>query len=180
MPKQHLTAKGVDNLRAPKSGRIEIWDASKPGFGVRMSSAGIKSWVVMYRVAGKVGNNRGRITLGRVGDQPPALTLADARERAETILAKARGGIDPARKKIAASAAASPGDITFRWLATEYKDRKCPAIVRGDEIKRLIDRVLMPNWGDLPLAEIRKRHAREILDDMWMEKPAAALLEVHS
>ncbi|MEE8272947.1 MAG: site-specific integrase [Alphaproteobacteria bacterium] len=175
MPKQHLTVRGVDNLRAPKSGRIEIWDASKPGFGVRMSSAGIKSWVVMYRVAGKAGNNRGRITLGRVGDQPPALTLADARERAETILAKARGGIDPARKKIAASAAASPGDITFRWLATEYMDRKCPTIVRGEEIKRLINVALMPTWGDLPLAEIRKRHARDILDEMWTERPAAGL-----
>jgi len=50
-------------LRKLKSGeeRIEVWDAKLPGFGVRVSPAGTKSFVLLYRFRGLPQ----RLTLGR-------------------------------------------------------------------------------------------------------------------
>src|SRR5438094_4021443 len=45
-----LTDLAVAKAKPPASGRTEIWDAMLPGFGLRISVKGGKSWVVMYRV----------------------------------------------------------------------------------------------------------------------------------
>src|SRR6266550_4189128 len=60
MPTIRLTQRGVDTLKPPASGRVEYWDAHLPGFGLRVSAPGpknkgqgLKTWITMYRVAGK-------------------------------------------------------------------------------------------------------------------------------
>ena len=50
MPKARLTAASVERLRPPAKGRIEYWDNLLPGFGLRVSETGAKTWVLMYRV----------------------------------------------------------------------------------------------------------------------------------
>ena len=61
MPKTRLTAVSVERLRPPAKGRIEYWDNLLPGFGLRVSETGAKTWVLMYRV----GRRQRRLTLGR-------------------------------------------------------------------------------------------------------------------
>src|SRR5258708_38046740 len=43
MPRQTLTARYVDAVKPPASSRAEHWDASTPGFGLRVSASGRKS-----------------------------------------------------------------------------------------------------------------------------------------
>src|SRR3546814_3397617 len=94
MPTEKITTKRIEAIKPPAAGRLELWDATLPGFGLRITDKGRKSWMVMYRIAGK----QKRLTLGHY----PALSLADAREDAGKALGKVERGIDPAEEKAAA------------------------------------------------------------------------------
>ena len=63
MIKKALTAAGVERLKIPKRGRVERYDGRLPGFGVRVTSNGHKSWIVL----GQLNGQRVRCTLGAVG-----------------------------------------------------------------------------------------------------------------
>lgn len=66
----------LQKLLAPAKGQKFYANDSIPGFGVRVSQGGSKSFLVI------VGKERQHITLGRY----PIVSLAQARERARTIL----------------------------------------------------------------------------------------------
>ena len=57
--KKKLTDRAVKLLR-PRGDRYEVWDTDYPGFGVRVSPAGRKSFVYLYRFEGRPR----RMTLG--------------------------------------------------------------------------------------------------------------------
>ena len=58
----------------PRPKQLDYFDDTLPGFGLRVSYNGRKSWIVLYRCNGV----KGRLTLGRVD----VLPLVDARELA--------------------------------------------------------------------------------------------------
>lgn len=78
----------IDKLECPPDKNlVYLWDSSMPGFGVRCTSAGIKSFVVRYRVGGAQ-----RIkTIARTA----VLDLTDAQKKAREKLAEAQNGEDP-------------------------------------------------------------------------------------
>ena len=47
-----LTDRSLDALR-PRTGRYEIWDDARKGFGVRITPRGVKSFVWVYHFEGK-------------------------------------------------------------------------------------------------------------------------------
>src|SRR4051812_32781217 len=53
MPRLNFTARTIEALKAPALTREEYWDESTPGFGIRISPEGRKSWVFLYRFAGR-------------------------------------------------------------------------------------------------------------------------------
>src|SRR5215212_11375249 len=89
MPKIRLTAAAVDRFKPPETGQVEYFDTHLPAFGLRISYSGTKAWFVTTRIDRKLT----RITLGR----HPAMSLAEAREKARTVLEQAKGGTDPRR-----------------------------------------------------------------------------------
>ncbi|SDJ66694.1 Arm DNA-binding domain-containing protein [Aliiruegeria lutimaris] len=74
-----LTDIRIKNLRVPESGQKTYFDAALPGFGVRVSQGGTKSFVVM------LGEKRRLRTIGRY----PAMKLADARKAAKRVQVEA-------------------------------------------------------------------------------------------
>ena len=70
-----LTDLSIRKLRAPDSGQKTYFDDALPGFGIRVSQGGTKSYVVMY------GKQRRLKTLGRY----PDMGLADARRAAKRV-----------------------------------------------------------------------------------------------
>ena len=93
------------SLPAPERGRIDYRDAGLPGFMVRVTAAGIRTYCVWFRPR----RSRGvcRITLGDVR----AMSLADARDEARALLRKGLAGVDPReerRKADGGSAACFP------------------------------------------------------------------------
>jgi len=81
-----LTDISVRNLPAPASSwKVYVDDAFK-GFGVRVTSNGVKSFVLTF------GPERKRVTIGRY----PVISLANARQEAKKLLAEATLGNRPA------------------------------------------------------------------------------------
>lgn len=84
-----LTIKAVDALRPPASGQAFLWDGELKGFGVRVTKAGAKTFILQYRNAS--GKSR-RINIGRHG----IMTLELARGEAKIKLGAIAAGEDPA------------------------------------------------------------------------------------
>lgn len=106
-----LTDLQIKRMHPPKQGQRTVFDDALPGFGVRISQGGSKSFVVMY------GKKRHLKTIGRY----PALTLAEARKDARRLLVELQDsdGLQPANRKVSFSEARS------RFLA-DSKTRNKP------------------------------------------------------
>lgn len=84
-----FTDLSIRALKPPETGYAYVWDSTLRGFGIRLSAkTGSKTFCVL------IGNGR-RQTIGKYGPKPN-LSLADARDRAKTILAeKTLGKVRP-------------------------------------------------------------------------------------
>jgi integrase len=143
----------VAEAKAPAAGRLDLWDEALPGFGLRVSGAGRKSWQVMYRVAGR----KRRMTLGRY----PALSLEIARDAAEDALREAARGRDPAAER----ASMTGGALTFEAFAKAYVERHAkPNKLSWAEDARMIERDLLPAWRRRPAETITRRDVIELLE----------------
>lgn len=154
MPNLKFTARGIAALKAPASGRIEYFDEGVPGFGIRISSSGVKSWVVLYRHKGR----KRRHTLGTY----PAMTLADAYEKARQSLNQAANGTDPAGDKRAERLADTFGDLAEEYMQLHAMRKK--KHWQPDEQKLKHD--LLPKWKNLKAKEITRRDVIQLLDEI--------------
>ncbi len=151
----------------PESGNLVKWDSEVKGFGVRITAKGVISFVLSYR--NKEGNKR-RYTIGRF-DEPyvdkdraiDRLSIQQARDIAFDLKKGIRNGIDPLDPE-PEKKAAKPGETTFSELAAQYLEHaekhKRPGSVRND--RGNINRLLLPQWGDWKLADIKLRHIEKL------------------
>ncbi|MGH8579538.1 MAG: Arm DNA-binding domain-containing protein [Gammaproteobacteria bacterium] len=82
-----ITKTQLDHLEPPESGYALHWDSLIHGFGVRVTAAGAKSFILQTRIHAK----QKRITLGGYG----ALTVEQARRQARRLLGEIAAGHDP-------------------------------------------------------------------------------------
>jgi hypothetical protein len=109
MTARRLTKQIVDGLM-PRDTDYVVWCGELRGFGCRVRASGHKSYVVMYRAGGRNATTR-KVTIGVYGK----LTVAQAREEAASILAKAELGEDVALQR-----ARSRAEMTVSELCDEY------------------------------------------------------------
>jgi len=85
-----LTDRKVESLKAaPKGERYQVMDALVPGFGVRVTDKGVRTYILQARYPGS--KNSVRREINRVG----VLTLEEARDKAREWLKSIKRGIDP-------------------------------------------------------------------------------------
>ena len=152
---QKLTEATVANAKPPTVGKLMLWDALLPGFGLRITDKGSKSWVVMYRLGGREAA-RQRLTLGKY----PALSLAKARDEARSALGDAAKGMMPAlaRKK------QEPLE-TFAAVADEFVERYAKQHNRSwRETERILQRYVVPAWGSRPIGDLTRQDVIKLLD----------------
>ncbi|CAL1241920.1 tyrosine-type recombinase/integrase [Candidatus Methylocalor cossyra] len=107
----NFTKRAIDALPLPAAGqRATYRDTKTPGLQLRITSAGVKTFVVFRRVNGKPE----RITLGKY----PAMTIEQARARAADVNADIAMGVSPAAKRRADKA-----DMPFAAFWKEYLER---------------------------------------------------------
>ncbi|MCH9050075.1 MAG: tyrosine-type recombinase/integrase [Proteobacteria bacterium] len=174
MARPNFTAASIDKLKPPKKGRIEKYDGKIPGFGVRVTDKGVKTWIAVYTSPIKRNGKpwRRRYTIGRVGDHD----LADARDRADRILRDARAGIDPIEKERQERLAADDESKTFRVAVDEFVDLKISKQTpRGQKESRRPLESLRPEWGYRNVADIGRLEIIDLRDRLVKEgKPYAA------
>ena len=162
MAKTTLTARGVAALK-PGANRLEVFDTKCPGFYVRVSPSGAKTYGVMYRHNGR----KRRLTIGSTS----TWGLADARQRArEAIRFSGTGERDMATEKTDARQA-----DTFAELAAEYLERWAKPRKRSwREDERIVSRYLNPKIGNVKVADVRRADIRRLLDDIATDAPIMA------
>ncbi|MBN1567415.1 MAG: tyrosine-type recombinase/integrase [Acidobacteria bacterium] len=157
--------------------RMDYWDDSLPGFGLRITPNGDKTFCVKYRIAGK----QRRFTLGRY----PAIGLATAREMARDAFELVRKGTDPALAKREAEQATFEQERKaleqerllreyeqniFKRLSHDYLEQYAKPKKRSWKTDEwYIEKVLNPEFGNRPLADIKRREIRELLDRLVAE-----------
>jgi integrase len=119
----------------PRPQQLDYFDDILPGFGLRVSYNGRKSWVVLYRCNGV----KGRVTMGRFD----VLPLADAREKARDALKAAATGNDPAILRHRDREAPTFKQLADRYIEEYAKPRKRT----WQKDRRLLENNLIPALG---------------------------------
>jgi integrase len=159
MPTIRLTQLAADKIAPPATGRIVYWDRLLPGFGLRVTANGAKSWIASYRLAD------GRKVMETIAPLARLPRVDDARQAARTSMEKAAGGNNPvAEKRTEAThtAANTVGAAATRYL--DHCDRNLkPKTAR--EWRRIFEHDVLPRWVERPLAEITKGDVLELVND---------------
>ena len=145
MPK---ITKSVVDRTDPGARDVWIWD-DMPGFALRVSPSGTKSYVVQYRDENR---RTRRVTLGRHG----VLTPDQARKRARELLGEVAGGGNPAERKKTAQEHTEPtvSDLCTRYLEEHAKVHKSEKSYNNDEQK--IRDYVKPKMGSRPVSDITR------------------------
>lgn len=162
MAKAKLTQAAVEKVGAPAAGRVDLFDRHLPGFGLRVSAGGHRSWFVFFRIGGK----QRRYTIATLLQMPE---VAKARDAARAILQDVAKGIDPGAVRDAPPPAAP---ITFRELVDQFIDRWAKKRNRTWQgTQRIFELHVLPAWGKRPAASITRKDVRALLDDLSDELP---------
>ena len=111
-----LTKSQIERAKPPAEGRLVLWDHDLPGFGVRLFASGQRSFICRYRLAGS--RQKQTATIGTYG----LITLAQARAKAQELLAKVKLGADPQTERKTRAAAEGVRVLTVAELIRRYSE----------------------------------------------------------
>ena len=158
MPKRALSDLTVKRAKPPTNGQVDIFDAGYPGFALRVSYGGGKSWVYFYRIGGRLR----RRSLGTY----PAVTLAEARQLWRDAKHQVSLGRDPGWQRAS--------DLNFESVAREWLKRDQADKRSLKEVTRIVEKELIPKWGQRSIRDIR-RHDILVLSDRIADRGATTM-----
>ena len=163
-----VTKRSVDALRAGPADQF-LWDDELRGFGLKVTPAGRRVYLLQYRMGGRGASTR-RMTIGVHGSP---WTPAGARTEAERLLILVRQGKDPAaekeeRKRIAV-------DLAFELYSLKFlKDYGKPNWRDGTygNAESNLRRYVTPILKKKPLPNIRRADISAVFDALPSGSPA--------
>jgi integrase len=167
MPTAHLTKTTVDALTPGERVSI-VYDTELTGFGVRITPAGSKSWIVEYRPGGGRKSATRRMTLAPT----TMLTAHEARKKARDLLAAARLGDDPAGKR-----RKNREVSTFRDFAERYLSEEAEIKLKGRTVANYriyFRKHAVPRIGALKLNAVSKADIARLHRSIGQAMPATA------
>jgi integrase len=194
MAKQKLTDGFVEGLT--KNGRDHmIWDEALPRFGVRVTPAGRKLYLVQYRAKAAPGvpSVTRKVTIGEHGGD--LWNVTKARAQARKLLGPVDGGGDPVADRIAkaeadklarveaadAAARAAAEAVAqererFEVVAERYIAQALKGKRSAGEIARHLRRGPVAAWHGRRVAAIRRVDVADLMDGLRERSPATARL----
>ncbi len=156
-----LTADFARTARAEHGAeRTVYWDKDLPGFGLMVTPAGHRSWVIQYRV--KRTSRRMKIN--------GVLPLSEARKEAKALLGRVARGDDPVTERRMAPLA---NKNTLKAVADRYFTREGKKLRTGAKRHATLERLVYPDMGLRQIHEIRRSDINRLLDDIEDNRGAA-------
>lgn len=137
----------IKRMKPPEVDHYVEWDSEIPGFGARITAAGVVSFILDYRIFGR----RRRYTIGRY----PDLTATAARVEAGELRARIRAGHDLMEERHQMRGEPSLADLVTAYKESEAYQRLRPLSRRN--YKQMLDTIVTPKLGNLRLKAIGKR-----------------------
>src|SRR5262245_8449632 len=155
-----LTPANVRKAKADEGkDRTIFWDAKTSGFGLQVTAAGHKSFIIQYRSKGR----SRRMAIDGV------LTLEAARKRARALLGEVAHDRDPLAER--RTEIARERD-TFQAIAESYFARECKKLRTAADRQRVLKRLVYPRLGAQPIGDIRRSDIVRLLDHLEDENGA--------
>lgn len=162
---EHLTERGAKAFPTPASGNKVYYDATLKGFGLRVTAAGVRSFVLNYMIHGK----ERRMTIG----QFPAWSVVKAREEASRLKRMIDSGIDPLAEKEARSAEfraedQAPNLSTLRDFYMSHHAPKKSQAAAQDDRSMFDSHIVRVIGGNTKLKDILKYDVERLHLDLTM------------
>jgi Arm DNA-binding domain len=150
--KAHLTERSIKAAELHPARNIIVRDDEVIGFGVRVTTAGAKSFVLSYTIAGR----ERRITIGSW----PDWSVSSAREKACELKRRIDNGDDPLAEREEARTAA-----TIRELVHRYITEHVPTLAErhGNDQISMLRKIVEPEWGARKAADITETDVAKLL-----------------
>jgi integrase len=142
------------------------------GLYLRITGAGARSWIFRYMLHGR----RHDLGLGSLD----AVSLAQARQKAQEARTLCAGGVDPVGAKhahLAAARAAVAKMVTFKDAATAYiaaHRSGWRSVIHAGQWETTLADYVFPMLGTLPVATIDTPLVLRVLEPMWAAKTVTA------
>ncbi len=143
-----ISKRSADALKPGERNKL-LWDSALPGFGLKVTPAGGRTYLVQYRIGGRKGRTR-RVTIGKHGP----LTPEQARLEAKRILGEVAAGQDPAEDRTRARQAITVAELCELYLLQGVAAKKAPTVAKD---RGRIELHVKPLLG--------RRRARDITQD---------------
>ncbi len=153
-----ITKRSTDALRA-KSSEYFYWDDQIPGFAVRVSPKGKKSYIIQYRSGGRTR----RMNLGAHG----ILTPNQARDLARNKLGAVAFGGDPSSELQKERRAPNVSVLCDRFM-DEHVMLRCKPSTQG-EYRRCCDMYIKPKLGAHRVQDITRADVAELHHSLRMK-----------
>lgn len=145
------TNRDIPALPVPTSGNRIYYDDNIKGFGVRVTAAGARAFILNYRI----GRRERRITIGSF----PDWSLSSAAKVAKELKQKIDSGIDPLAERQERRDAVTVDQLCDIFIE-EHLPKKAPATQR--DYKQIIDTYIRPDLKHEPVADVDFVHANKI------------------
>ena len=153
----HLTKKLVSSTP------VTVWDDRLPGFGVRVTKGGSRSYVIRYRTEARTDR---LMTIGRVADMHPD----DARELARERFKEIRHGADPKADRDKRRDAPTVNDLASRFIAEHSVKKRASTAVNYELGFRLH---VLPRMGSMKVRDVSEEDVEKMHREM-IQTPIAA------
>jgi integrase len=170
----NITKRAVDSAKARRTDTY-LWDKELHGFGLKLTPAGRKVYLVQYRLGGRKGRTR-RVTIGQHGSP---WTPRTARTEAERLLGEVAVGRDPAADRDKAKADRSLGAVLDQFMGEHVNKLKSATVEEYQRLARLYIKPRLQNRaiGDLKRLDTARLH-HELSDKPYQANRVLALLSV--
>ena len=154
----NITKRAIDAAKA-LSVDSYLWDKELHGFGLKVTPAGSKVYLVQYQLGGRKGRTR-RVTIGRHGEVTPTFARAEAKR----LLGEIAAGRDPAVERDKAKASNSLAVVLEQFMS-EHVRSKLKART-ASEYQRTARLHILPRLGRHLIGEVKRTDIARLHHEM--------------
>jgi integrase len=163
----NITKRTVD-AATPGACDLFVWDTKLKGFGLKVTPAGRKVYIIQYRPGGGRNAPVKRYTIGLHGSP---WTPESARQEAGRLLAEVKHDADPAARRQADRKAVTVAELAERLMTEHVAVKRKAGTVR--EYRRLVDQIIVPAIGRRPVKDLTRAEI-EVLHSAHRDTPYQA------